>query len=274
MARRRKASFEPRHRDSFPCQRVPELIIIGRSPPIPPASEGMSLQGCHTVGLAVQIHGTGAGLHSTSGKCGAHAKMCPVQGPGEEIRELQTWGKCGLARGKYSVHIFSCSNEGLPAAHTTFPSRRGHGPFREQKERRTREPKGRQHVLAADRAEPGVSFSSISVWLRAARQELTSDPRCLVCRQRKVACDRRRPRCALCSKNGFDCEYQSRQHRPGLRAGYVSRLESQLRMLDIPQPIHVLSASGLWRRIFACVILTASIHRQCRGPLEKGRSAA
>ncbi|KAM5349016.1 hypothetical protein ACJ41O_008839 [Fusarium nematophilum] len=59
---------------------------------------------------------------------------------------------------------------------------------------------------------------------------MSTEPRlaCLVCRQRKVACDRQRPRCGLCSKNDFDCQYKSRQHRPGLRAGYVSRLERQL----------------------------------------------
>ncbi|KAJ3546939.1 hypothetical protein NM208_g1750 [Fusarium decemcellulare] len=67
----------------------------------------------------------------------------------------------------------------------------------------------------------------------AATAEMTSttaEPRlaCLLCRQRKVACDRQRPRCGLCSKNGFDCQYKPRQQRPGLRAGYVSRLERQL----------------------------------------------
>lgn len=57
-----------------------------------------------------------------------------------------------------------------------------------------------------------------------------------MCRQRKVACDRRRPRCGLCSKNDFDCEYKSRQQRPGLRAGYVSRLETQLSKLTTLAP--------------------------------------
>lgn len=52
--------------------------------------------------------------------------------------------------------------------------------------------------------------------------------RCLVCRQRKVACDRRKPRCGLCEKNNFDCEYKPRDHRPGLRAGYVTLLESRV----------------------------------------------
>ncbi|EXM18674.1 hypothetical protein V3481_014262 [Fusarium oxysporum f. sp. vasinfectum] len=61
-----------------------------------------------------------------------------------------------------------------------------------------------------------------------------TEPRsaCLVCRQRKVACDRQRPRCGLCSRNDFDCQYKARQHRPGLRAGYVASLESQLSQVE------------------------------------------
>ncbi|KAJ5098886.1 hypothetical protein N7532_005887 [Penicillium argentinense] len=55
---------------------------------------------------------------------------------------------------------------------------------------------------------------------------------CLVCRHRKVACDRRRPRCGLCDKNGFECEYKARDHRPGLRAGYVSQLEKRVEDLE------------------------------------------
>lgn len=61
--------------------------------------------------------------------------------------------------------------------------------------------------------------------------------RCLTCRQRKVACDRGRPQCGLCSRNGFECEYKSRQHRPGVRAGYVSRLEEQLRKGPLIDPM-------------------------------------
>nr|L7WMF9.1 RecName: Full=Notoamide biosynthesis cluster transcriptional coactivator notQ'; AltName: Full=Notoamide biosynthesis cluster protein Q' [Aspergillus versicolor]AGC83588.1 transcription factor [Aspergillus versicolor] len=55
---------------------------------------------------------------------------------------------------------------------------------------------------------------------------------CLVCRHRKVACDRGRPQCGLCRKNGFDCEYKTREHRPGLRAGYVSQLEKRVEDLE------------------------------------------
>ncbi|KAI8676433.1 C6 transcription factor [Fusarium sp. Ph1] len=51
---------------------------------------------------------------------------------------------------------------------------------------------------------------------------------CLVCRSRKVACDRQRPRCGLCAKHDFECQYKSRQYRLGLKAGYVSQLERQL----------------------------------------------
>ncbi|KAL4868237.1 hypothetical protein BDV12DRAFT_197459 [Aspergillus spectabilis] len=55
---------------------------------------------------------------------------------------------------------------------------------------------------------------------------------CVVCRSRKVACDRRRPKCGMCEKNGFDCQYKPREHQPGLRAGYVSKLESRLVQLE------------------------------------------
>ncbi|KAJ6028846.1 hypothetical protein N7540_004422 [Penicillium herquei] len=51
---------------------------------------------------------------------------------------------------------------------------------------------------------------------------------CLVCRYRKVACDRQRPKCGLCEKNEFDCQYRARENRPGLRAGYVSQLEKRV----------------------------------------------
>ncbi|ORY64476.1 uncharacterized protein BCR38DRAFT_215738 [Pseudomassariella vexata] len=51
---------------------------------------------------------------------------------------------------------------------------------------------------------------------------------CLLCRRRKVACDRRRPKCGLCSRNDFDCTYTARERRPGLRAGYVSQLEERI----------------------------------------------
>ncbi|KAJ5108660.1 hypothetical protein N7456_005335 [Penicillium angulare] len=55
---------------------------------------------------------------------------------------------------------------------------------------------------------------------------------CMVCRHRKVACDRRRPKCGLCEKNNFDCQYKARDHRPGLRAGYVSQLEKRVDDLE------------------------------------------
>ncbi|SMQ47060.1 unnamed protein product [Zymoseptoria tritici ST99CH_3D1] len=56
---------------------------------------------------------------------------------------------------------------------------------------------------------------------------------CNACRHRKTACDRRQPKCGLCVKNYRECEYvtQGRQH-PGLRAGYVSRLEKRIDQLE------------------------------------------
>lgn len=68
------------------------------------------------------------------------------------------------------------------------------------------------------------------------RRKTHAGSRCVVCRQRKVACNRQRPRCGLCVKYDFECEYKGRQQRPGLRAGYVSRLEEQLSMFPTDSP--------------------------------------
>ncbi|OJJ42112.1 hypothetical protein ASPZODRAFT_77635, partial [Penicilliopsis zonata CBS 506.65] len=59
---------------------------------------------------------------------------------------------------------------------------------------------------------------------------------CLVCRQRKVACNRRRPKCGLCAKNNLECQYVSRDRRPGLRAGFVSLLEQRLGEFNKERP--------------------------------------
>ena len=55
---------------------------------------------------------------------------------------------------------------------------------------------------------------------------------CTVCRRRKTACDKARPRCGLCVKSGFPCEYAESQQQPGLRAGYVQHLEQRIDSLE------------------------------------------
>ena len=52
--------------------------------------------------------------------------------------------------------------------------------------------------------------------------------RCNICRRRKTACDRGRPKCSLCTKSGLPCEYNASERHPGLRAGYVAQLEKRL----------------------------------------------
>ncbi|KAK5162870.1 uncharacterized protein LTR77_011127 [Saxophila tyrrhenica] len=56
---------------------------------------------------------------------------------------------------------------------------------------------------------------------------------CNVCRRRKTACDRARPKCSLCTKNGLVCHYADKErHTPGLRAGYVQSLEQRIDGLE------------------------------------------
>ncbi|KAF2664120.1 hypothetical protein BT63DRAFT_101477 [Microthyrium microscopicum] len=50
---------------------------------------------------------------------------------------------------------------------------------------------------------------------------------CDTCKQRKVKCNRQKPSCAWCTKNGHVCEYKERK-KPGLRAGYGRELEAKL----------------------------------------------
>ncbi|RKU49468.1 hypothetical protein DL546_007801 [Coniochaeta pulveracea] len=56
-------------------------------------------------------------------------------------------------------------------------------------------------------------------------------PRCELCKQRKVKCDRGQPSCGWCSRNGAVCEYKERK-KPGLRAGYGRELEQRLDKLE------------------------------------------
>lgn len=51
---------------------------------------------------------------------------------------------------------------------------------------------------------------------------------CHLCRQRKTKCDRTLPRCGFCVKAKVNCKYVANPKKRGLRAGYVSQLESRL----------------------------------------------
>lgn len=91
-----------------------------------------------------------------------------------------------------------------------------------------------------------LCFCFIAVWIRCHRIPLPTcaarpcmkvssfhspvliNFRCLLCRQRKVACDRQQPSCGFCLKNNAQCQYVVNQKRPGLRAGFVSQLEQRI----------------------------------------------
>lgn len=55
---------------------------------------------------------------------------------------------------------------------------------------------------------------------------------CILCRQRKIKCDRQLPKCGFCSTHNLDCEYVTATRKPGLRAGYVSGLERRIGILE------------------------------------------
>ncbi|KAF2241666.1 hypothetical protein BU26DRAFT_524829 [Trematosphaeria pertusa] len=55
---------------------------------------------------------------------------------------------------------------------------------------------------------------------------------CLLCRQRKIRCNRKLPKCESCTRAAVECQYIAVRNRPGLRAGYVSELEERLAKLE------------------------------------------
>lgn len=63
---------------------------------------------------------------------------------------------------------------------------------------------------------------------------------CLLCRQRKVRCNRKLPKCESCIRGGVECQYIQIKNKPGLRAGYVSELEERLARLE--QEVQLLKA--------------------------------
>ncbi len=55
---------------------------------------------------------------------------------------------------------------------------------------------------------------------------------CFLCRQRKTKCDRTLPSCGFCLKAKVECQYVPKPKKRGLRAGYVSELESRIEHLE------------------------------------------
>ena len=55
---------------------------------------------------------------------------------------------------------------------------------------------------------------------------------CFLCRQRKTKCDRTLPSCGFCVKAKAECQYVPKPKKRGLRAGYVSELESRIDHLE------------------------------------------
>ncbi|KAF2271170.1 hypothetical protein CC78DRAFT_13213 [Lojkania enalia] len=55
---------------------------------------------------------------------------------------------------------------------------------------------------------------------------------CILCRQRKIRCNRKLPKCESCTRAEVDCQYIRVKNKPGLRAGYVSELEERLAKVE------------------------------------------
>ncbi|PKY01254.1 C6 transcription factor [Aspergillus campestris IBT 28561] len=83
-------------------------------------------------------------------------------------------------------------------------------------------------AVDSDNDRPGRNGSSEFHSLKRKRPLTVS---CELCKQRKVKCDRGRPGCGWCSRNGQLCEYKERK-KPGLRAGYGKELEQRLDRLE------------------------------------------
>lgn len=54
---------------------------------------------------------------------------------------------------------------------------------------------------------------------------------CETCKVRKVKCDRARPSCNWCTKNGVECVYKNRK-KPGLRPGFGKELTTRLSVVE------------------------------------------
>ncbi|KAF3761005.1 hypothetical protein M406DRAFT_226415, partial [Cryphonectria parasitica EP155] len=79
-----------------------------------------------------------------------------------------------------------------------------------------------------------ISVSYVFVLPESKKRRVADElsiPRCELCKQRKVKCDRGQPSCGWCSRNGQLCEYKERK-KPGLRAGYGRELEQRLDKLE------------------------------------------
>ncbi|KJR86697.1 uncharacterized protein SPSK_02159 [Sporothrix schenckii 1099-18] len=82
-----------------------------------------------------------------------------------------------------------------------------------------------------DSADESPPLKKRSVKRDHPSANLIGNPRCELCKQRKVKCDRGQPSCGWCTRNGATCEYKERK-KPGLRAGYGRELEARLDKLE------------------------------------------
>jgi len=83
----------------------------------------------------------------------------------------------------------------------------------------TQSPASRRISEDADKAEDGESSDESAAADGQRKRKRTSRPisiSCELCKQRKVKCDRGRPSCGWCLRNGQMCEYKERR-KPGLR---------------------------------------------------------
>ncbi|KAK9319647.1 fungal-specific transcription factor domain-containing protein [Lipomyces orientalis] len=85
---------------------------------------------------------------------------------------------------------------------------------------------------------------------------------CTICKQRKVRCDRVRPACGWCTKNGVLCVYAEKR-KPGIKAGFGRDLIERLERLETVVLTTVQSIQSLqsqWETVQMSSPLTTSAH--------------
>ncbi|KAJ3528397.1 hypothetical protein NM208_g10217 [Fusarium decemcellulare] len=55
---------------------------------------------------------------------------------------------------------------------------------------------------------------------------------CNTCRKRKLRCSREVPSCEQCRKTGYDCVYETKRAKPGMKAGAIDNLHRRLDALE------------------------------------------
>ncbi|KAF2850604.1 hypothetical protein T440DRAFT_450619 [Plenodomus tracheiphilus IPT5] len=83
-------------------------------------------------------------------------------------------------------------------------------------------------------SERSLSDLQTDVIERTAKASSTASEgiACNACRKAKLRCSRDRPHCAYCRKTGFDCTYESKRTKPGIKAGAIEIVHRRLDELE------------------------------------------